>query len=177
MVTLYLSMIDAPQDKRKFEQIYLGYKKVMYFTAYRILNDSFEAEDVVHNAFLRIMDNLDKIDMNDCHKTKSFVVIIVENIAIDTYRKRQRANSVSYDELDNCFICADVFDIDEAIDVRSALSKLPIEYESILRLKYSHRCSSSEIAKILHISESNVRQRISRAKKKLSELLELKGGE
>ena len=72
----------------------------MFYVANRILKDEYLSEDVVHQAFLRIIDNLSKIDKIDCHKTKGFIVVIVENIAIDFYRKRKRENSISFDEVE-----------------------------------------------------------------------------
>ncbi|WP_343120639.1 RNA polymerase sigma factor, partial [Clostridioides difficile] len=55
-----------------------------------ILKDDHLSEDAVHNAFLRIIKNIDKIDEVDSPRTKAFIVIIVERIAIDFYRKRKR---------------------------------------------------------------------------------------
>ena len=55
------------------------------------------------------------------------------------------------------------------------LGKLPENYWNVLLLKYSHGYDDREIAQMLDITEENVRQRISRAKKRLSELLEKEG--
>ena len=45
----------------------------------------------------------------------------------------------------------------------------------MLRLKFSQGYTNEEISKILKISEGNVRQRISRGKKKLAEILAKEG--
>lgn len=45
----------------------------------------------------------------------------------------------------------------------------------MLRLKYSQGYTNEEISKIFKISEGNVRQRISRGKKKLAEILAKEG--
>ena len=84
---IYLSLIDSQEDISKFENVYNTYKNRMYYVANSILKDSHLAEDAVHMAFLRIINNLDKIGDIDSHKTKGLVVIIVKNIAIDIYRK------------------------------------------------------------------------------------------
>ena len=47
MLTLYLSLIETPQDKTLFEQVYYTYRKQMYFVAKSILEDNFLAEDAV----------------------------------------------------------------------------------------------------------------------------------
>ncbi|MFU0800246.1 MAG: RNA polymerase sigma-70 factor, ECF subfamily [Xylanivirga thermophila] len=136
----------------------------MFFLGNRILRDEYLAEDAIHQAFLRIIDNLDKIDKIDCHKTKGFVVIIVENIAIDFYRKRKREKTISFDEIE--FYIKDIKNESNLIinDVEEAILKLSINYSSVFRLKYSQGYSNREISEILKISEQNVRQRISRGK-------------
>lgn len=44
---IYLQMIDDPQDRSLFEQIYETYKNAMYHRAYRILRNEQDAEDAV----------------------------------------------------------------------------------------------------------------------------------
>ena len=84
---IYLSLLDSEEEISKFELIYSTYKKQMYYTANNILKDSHLAEDAVHNAFLRIINNLEKIEDINSHKTKGLIVIIVKNVSIDIYRK------------------------------------------------------------------------------------------
>ena len=54
---VYLSKIDAPEDKDKFEKIYIQYRNLMYHVAYSILGSHFDAEDAVHQAFMAIIRN------------------------------------------------------------------------------------------------------------------------
>ncbi|WP_343097458.1 RNA polymerase sigma factor, partial [Clostridioides difficile] len=87
---IYLAMLELEEDKIKFEKIYEKYRQIMFYVANKILKDDHLSEDAVHNAFLRIIKNIDKIDEVDSPRTKAFIVIIVERIAIDFYRKRKR---------------------------------------------------------------------------------------
>ena len=169
---IYLSIIELEEDKNKFEQLYTTYKQTMFYVANRILKDEYLSEDAVHQAFfLRIIDNLSKIDKIDCHKTKGFIVVIVENIAIDFYRKRKRENSISFDKVEIYIEDVKNSDIFILNDIEEAILKLPINYSTVLRLKYSQGYTNEEISEILKISEENVRQRISRGKKRLIEIL------
>ena len=130
---IYLSIIETEENKSKFEQIYNKYKQIMFFVANRVLRDEYLSEDAVHQAFLRIIDNLDKIDKIDCHKTKGFIVTIVENIAIDFYRKRKRENNISFDEVE--FYIRDIKNESNLIinDVEEAILKLPINFPKGLK--------------------------------------------
>lgn len=173
MLLFYTAMIEAPKGKRKFEKLYLEYRQTMHCAAFRILQDAHEAEDAVHQAFLKIIGHLEKINENDCHKTKAFLVIVVENAAIDIYRRRKRESAVSFEEMEP--VLAGNEDGGQSNAIIRAICRLPAAYSTVLRLKYSHGYENEEIAAILNISEENVRQRLSRGKKKLAQLLEEEG--
>ena len=51
---IYLQMIYSPEDRSKFEQIYMEYRSMMFHMANRILTNEQDAEDAVHEAFLKI---------------------------------------------------------------------------------------------------------------------------
>lgn len=93
---LYLAMLDSDADKSKFEILYTEYKNLMYYTANRILQNRCDAEDVVHQAFLKIIEILDTISTPRCHKTKALIVTITERKAIDLYREKQRRNPLPF---------------------------------------------------------------------------------
>jgi RNA polymerase sigma-70 factor (ECF subfamily) len=66
----------------------------------------------------------------------------------------------------------DIFEKDYKFEmIKQALEQLPEKYKDIVFLKYVEQKNNDEIAEILGISEDNVRQRLSRAIKKLKQLL------
>ena len=87
---IYLQMIESEEDKSKFEAIYNKYRQLMFVAANRILKNQYDAEDAVHQAFVSIIDNLSKVKEVNCPETRSYVVIITENKAIDIIRSRKR---------------------------------------------------------------------------------------
>lgn len=58
---LYLQMLETPEEKSLFEQIYLEYRGLMYHVAYEILHNDQDAEDAVHQAFVKIVENIKKM--------------------------------------------------------------------------------------------------------------------
>ena len=165
-------------ERTKFERLYLAYRQVMFYAANAILKDPQLAEDAVQQAFLRIFNNLDKIAEVECPQTKSFVVIIVRNIAINLYNSRKRRAVLSLDELENWAADAgpapqnQVEEREGLLHLADLLDRLPEGYRSVLLLKYDNGFSTAEIASMLELSEENVKKRIQRARKKLGELLE-----
>lgn len=54
---MYLTIIDSKEGQQKFEFIYNRYKKLMFYIANKILGDTRDSEDTVHDAFLKIIEN------------------------------------------------------------------------------------------------------------------------
>lgn len=52
----------------------------------------------MHDAFVKIIENLDKIQDIHCHTTKSFIVIIVRNHSINLYNNRNKKIYVAVDK-------------------------------------------------------------------------------
>lgn len=95
---IYLAMIDSPEEKLKFEIIYERYKGLMFYTANSVLGDTRDSEDIVHDAFLKIIEIIDEIDDPKSPQTRYLIVTITENKAIDLYRKRKAKTVVPFEE-------------------------------------------------------------------------------
>ncbi len=165
---IYLQMIESPADQSKFETMYLEYKDMMYNIAYKILQNVHDAEDVVHQAFVTIAENILKIDDPMCPKTRGYIVTIVESRAIDIYRRKKAHPTVPYSD--------EVIDISVEYDGENELAgcilKLPARQRHILILKYSHGYELKEIAKMLGMTYTNALKLEQRAKAKLKALCE-----
>ena len=81
-------MLFDTEERTKFKELYETYRDYMYWISYSIIHNKQDAEDSVHNAFLKIIRVLDKIDLEQPEKTKMFLTIIAKNTAIDFYRKK-----------------------------------------------------------------------------------------
>ena len=85
---IYLQVIDAPEDRDQFITLYETYRGLMFYVANQILQNEQDAEDAVHDAFLSVAEHIKKFSRLERHKPKAFLVTIVENKAIDLYRKK-----------------------------------------------------------------------------------------
>lgn len=175
MLFFYLSLIETQEEKDKFEQLYIKYRKLMFYVSKEILHDDFLAEDAVHNAFLRIIKHLEKINEISCHKTKSFMVIVVENVSKDLYNQRTNDRKIYFDDVDYDII--DDCDMEENIiqqinieDIVKKIEMLPNTYRDVLMLKCIHELTDKEIATLLDISPAAARKRIERARQNINEL-------
>lgn len=115
------------------------------------MNNEHDAEDAVHSAFIKIAENIGKIDDLACPKTKNYITTIVENKAIDFYRANQRRNSDLYlDEISG-------IEVEETRvhGLAACMAKLPPRYRQVILLKYYHGFSCKEIAKQLKLTKTN----------------------
>ena len=83
MLQIYLAAADSAEDRSLIEFLYTEYKQVMYKTAVSILHNNEDAEDAVHEAFLRVIKNISKFRKYSCNENVSYLVIIVRGIALN----------------------------------------------------------------------------------------------
>lgn len=120
---------------------------------------------------MKLAENIYKIEEPLCPKTKGYIVTIVENKAIDMYRRRHAHPQVEYlDEIVGIQV-----EYNGSNALAECILKLPARQRSVIILKYSHGYENKEIARILGISLSNAQKLDQRAKAKLRLLCEEAG--
>lgn len=168
---IYLQLIDDPEDRELFVQLYEKHRVAMFNRANKILNNDQDSEDAVHEAFIKIAENIDKISRLECHKQDRYIVTIIENKAIDAYRKK-RAHPT-----EPLFDLAEYSVIDNYSDgdIARCILKLPHDYREVLLLKFDLELSNKEISDALDISQALVRKRIQRARAELRRICKMEG--
>ena len=159
-------------------EIYNRYYKAMYNTAFRIVKDSAEAEDVMQESFLNAFTKL--------HTFKGEVAFgawlkrIVINNSIHHYKKQQKLRAVDLDEImykvednDEVDLNADGFAELKAQKVMETMKSLKENYRVSLTLHLIEGYDYEEISEIMNISYANCRTTISRAKESLRKKLTL----
>ena len=170
-------------DRTAQFELYRRYYKAMYNTAYRILNDAFEAEDVMQEAFLNAFEKLDMYRGEVAFG--GWLKKIVINRSLTQLKKRKesvRFDQVAYkvEESAETDSAADEINYREmrTTEVMEALQSLKDNYRLVLTLSLIEGYDNEEIAQIMQISHQNCRTMISRAKnslrKKLAQKNELK---
>lgn len=167
------------KEKTKIEQIYSQYYKLLLYIAMEMLHDQIIAEDAVHEAFVKIIKNIGKINLDKPKETKRYIVVIIERTCLDILRKQKRQVEISLDALNVYGEFADETNhiecIHEVTLLKQILDKMPELTRNIFQLKYGSGYDNSEIAKMLHITEITVRQRILRGKREIKKNLRKEG--
>lgn len=166
--SIYLAMIEEETLQQLFEQIYHQYRSLMYQRAYDILQNSETAEDVVHESFIKIAGNMHMVRSVLPERRKALVMRILENTAIDVYRKNKKDAAYLLPLEPDEALNAAAEDDESRISLACAMLKMPFQYQQIFYLKYAHGYSNKEIAQLLDITVSSIEKTLSRGKKKLN---------
>lgn len=174
---IYLTLLETEQEKDRFTILYNHYRYTMLHCAMGVVHDPALAEDVVHTAFLKVIEILDKFEEPESSKSKNLIVTIVKHKAIDVLRCEKRIELVPPEELDENYYSEGPQPDDAVLsrlsceEMLACFMRLQEHYRIILGLRYYQQFSSAEIAKVLDITRKNADIRLYRAKKRLYELL------
>ena len=101
MLSLYLAYLDTEQDKKRFEEIFMSYRKQMISLAFSILKNQEDAEDAIHNVFLRIAQkNWDTVrSIEDQTDLRNYLLKSTKNASLNISKIRSK-NNLSLDTID-----------------------------------------------------------------------------
>lgn len=159
-------------------EIYNRYYKAMYNTSLRIVKDSFEAEDIMQEAFLLAFTKLESL--KDVNTFGSWLKRIVVNNSIYHYKKSARIkevplNDVIYKIEDNHNGINEDYEFTnvKAREILDTMKLLKDSYRISLTLNLIEGYDYEEISEIMNISNANCRTLISRAKDSLRSKLRI----
>ena len=171
MLVYYLQMLDTPEEKRRFEELYQNYRGFMYRVAHGILRDRQDAEDAVHNAFLRVIRKFSRFQTASEQDLAPLLAVVARNEALSLLRKRR--DEAPLEDWEGFAESA------EAVSGYHALvesfSRLPQTYRAALEMKLLLGCSDGEIAAKLGLSKTAVSVRISRGRRLLQDIVKREG--
>ena len=163
-------------DQSAQMEVYNRYYKAMYNTAYRIVKDRFEAEDIMQDSFLTAFTKLESL--KDASTFGSWLKRIVINNSIYHYKQNSKYNDVPLDDVmykveDHSGITdSHEFTNLRATQVLDTMKQLKENYQVSLTLHLIEGFDYEEISEIMNISQANCRTMISRAKESLRQKLQ-----
>ncbi|MCB0761356.1 MAG: RNA polymerase sigma factor [Flavobacteriales bacterium] len=161
-------------DAKAQHELYHAYAQAMYNVAYRIVNDRFEAEDILQECFVTVFRKLDTFRGDSSFG--AWLKRVVINRSINTV-KRRKMEFDRMDENNNEPVYVEEEETESewtnytVADVKKAMAELPEGYRVVFSLFMFEDWSHQEIAEELGITESTSKSQLNRAKKKLKELI------
>lgn len=153
-----------------FEPIVERYERYAYVYAFSLLNNEFDAQDVVAESFLKAFAKIRQYRLDSSFK--NWFLKIVHNNCFDLLRKNKnmvylddlengeslyRDDALSYDNIDSLNFGA----------VQKSLDRLPHELRGVIILRYYYDWDYKTICEFLKIPMGTLSSRLNRACKKL----------
>jgi RNA polymerase sigma-70 factor (ECF subfamily) len=171
----------AREDQQAFSRLYDRLSGPLYSVALRMLGDAAEAQDALQDVFLQLWRRAGSYDV-DQSSVFSWAILMTRSRVIDRLRARGRrlrvvssstdddASKVAMAHASTIESAADTADRnEEAVRVRSSLSKLPAEQREAIEMAFFNDLTHHEIAAALGQPLGTIKARIRRGLLKLRE--------
>ena len=161
-------------DIHAFKILFANYHKKLYTFAFHLLHSREDAEEVVHDVFVKIWEN--KAGLKSDSSFHGYICTIAKNLIYNLLRKKSYENRYIrkmekllpgfHNETEDDIMSADLEHL-----YKEAIEKLPPRRKLIYNLSRDKGMSYQDISVQLHISENTVKEQMSQALKFLKEYL------
>lgn len=164
--------------QQEFEHIAQQLRPLLLHIGQQFFGNSNNAEDIAQETLMRLWQLRDHIEQKV--ELEPLVIRMAKNLCISEWRRRQVRNSVSLSKqeaITNETISRQL-EANEAIaQLRSALTRLKPTEQRLFRMRHELEMDITEISAVTGIAPRSVSAMLSTAKRKLSEILNPKGGQ
>lgn len=155
---------------RQFQYQILCLSDRSYRMALSILKDENSAKDALQELMMRLWEKRDQLDAITNHQ--AFVLTSMRNLCLDMIRKPMHTNEIPADtEYNAPNPHQQTEQIDMMNHISSMIDALPEMQRTILRMKDVEEMELEEIAQIMSMTENAVTVNLSRARKKLRDMI------
>jgi RNA polymerase sigma-70 factor (ECF subfamily) len=165
------------QDSKAQMEIYRLYYKAMFNVAFRIVNQWADAEDVMQEAFIKAFKNIGQFKEDSSFGAWLRRIVINESLRWINAQKKSYRDYLKEEEIEEMeeYIYEEEPNCNpeqiKAEKVIQAMTKLNERYRIVLSLHLIEGFDYEELQQILKINHGNIRTIVSRAKKKLKQIL------
>lgn len=151
--------------RQSLHELAAMYQDNLFAAAFNICQNAQDAEDVIQDTFIQY--HTTKKEFENEQHIRAWLIRVAINKAKNVTRTFWRRNKISIED----YMETLTFETPESADLFETVMQLPEKYRIVIHLYYYEDYSVGEIAKILKLSESNVKTRLMRGRAKLREVL------
>jgi RNA polymerase sigma-70 factor (ECF subfamily) len=142
----------------------------MYHIAFRILENSESAKDVLQESFLKLWEKRNEISRY--RSIEAYVITVVKNKCLDKLRLAKQTVDINSIHAEINKPDFDYEHKESANEINKIIQTLPKQQKKIIELRDIEGLEYEEIAEFLDMSVNNIRVNVSIARKKIKEELE-----
>ena len=156
LISLYIA-----GNENAFEQLVNRHKNKVYTTILLIVKDTYTAEDLMQDAFIKAVHTMKSGRYNEEGKFSSWICRIAHNLAIDFFRKEKRSPMITLEDGSNVFnnlsfaeTSAEDLQVKEDTHarLRELIQTLPQAQREVLMMRHYADMSFQEIADATGVS-------------------------
>nr|WP_246246218.1 sigma-70 family RNA polymerase sigma factor [Paenibacillus lemnae] len=166
------------------EEIYYEFYDLVYGQIMYIMRDHAAAEDIIQDAFLKVITSKPEFDSEG--KLKAWLRVVTKNSTMNFLRKNKKyRNQV---DVDRVFISEEELvpsstNVEHQVEsklmeesITGYLAEMRPEYRLLIEYRWKHGLSYKEIADLLDTKEEIVKQRLYRARESVKKKLQREWG-
>ena len=154
-------------DIQLYNQIVTKHANTVFNIAYNYCKNKYDAEDVVQNTFLKLLQRKD--GFTDEEHIKRWLIRVVINESKNMCTSFWHKRIISWDE--SVSDAEFSFEDEKTSTLYDAVMNLNSKYRIVVQLYYYEGYSIKEISQILHIKETTIQTRLMRARAQLKNKL------
>ncbi|WP_266365830.1 RNA polymerase sigma factor [Tellurirhabdus rosea] len=161
-------------DQVAFAELYNHYRTPALRFCTSILKDEEEAENILHEVFIKIWER--RAQINPELNFNSYLFTCLRNLAFDYLRKMEKSEWLKQQYLERMEATREEdYDVAEARleHLQAAIGSLSEKRRQILRLTVEKEMSYQEISDLLRISKNTVKNQLVKARQFLREKMEV----
>jgi len=164
------------KDKSAFSRIYSEYLDDIYRYVYVLLHNKQKAEDITSQTFLTALEKIDNFEWRGI-SIKFWLIRISKNLVMKSYRQKSHISfdeKIEIKELNKTLLEDKIIKESLKKELKKLIFKLDDITREIISLRIWEEFKFREIAKLLDMNESTVKNRFARGIKKLKRLAKQK---
>lgn len=182
MGSLISSATDGQEDHDLITEFFLKHKMLLYNEAWKYLSLQEDVEDIVYEALTRIIANIDTFRTLVPLQRIQYGKVIVRNLSFVHLKRSAYFTMVPFEEVDVYLPIAEHELPDNLVaqkifreKIRVVWAQMPTEERLLLEQKYILEWTDKELSSRLGIQPQSVRMRLTRAKRRIMELMKKQG--
>jgi RNA polymerase sigma factor (sigma-70 family) len=156
--------------KEQFVNEVVVFGEKMYRIAFRLLENTELAKDVLQDSFLKIWEKRD--ELKKYRSIEAYVLTVIKNKCLDKIRLKKMTVDIYSVPIETHNSVLDFENKESSIEIKKIIQTLPQVQKLIVELRDIEGLTYEEISELLDMSVNNVRVNLSLARKKIREQFE-----
>ena len=159
-------------NQATFNELYLRQWPALYGLALGILSNEADAADAVQDVFRKLLE--ESVKLNEVKSPQAYAATLTRRRCIDLLRRRAVRQAIPVEEVPMPASDVEADGNTDTEHIRNCIESLPSGQATVMKLRVFGGLDNNEIAQETGFSNETVRQQLSRARRRLKELLNRK---